>query len=160
MLRMYIAQQCLGLSDEGIEDALYDSHAVRRFVGMDLARGTERDTAPDATTLLRFRRLLEAHHLTQAIFEAINRHLADKRLLMRKGTVVNATIISAPSSTKNRERARDPEMHQTKKAKQWYHGLKAHIGGGADSGITHTLVTTAANTADINVAHALLHGTE
>jgi len=156
MLRMYIAQQCLGLSDEGIEDALYDSHAVRRFVGMDLAR----DMAPDATTLLRFRRLLETHQLTRAIFEAINRHLADKGLLMRKGTVVDATIISAPSSTKNRERARDPEMHQTRKGKQWYHGLKAHIGSDADSGITHTLVTTAANTADINVAHALLHGTE
>jgi IS5 family transposase len=123
---------------------------------MDLAR----EAAPDATTLLRFRRLLEAHHLTRAIFEAINRHFADRGLLMRKGTVVDAWIISAPSSTKNRERARDPEMHQTKKGKQWYHGLKAHIGSDADSGITHTLVTTAANTADINVAHALLHGTE
>jgi len=156
MLRMYIAQQCLGLSDEGIEDALYDSHAVRRFVGMDLAR----DTAPDATTLLRFRRLLEAHQLTQAMFEAINRHLADKGLLMRKGTVVDATIISAPSSTKNRSKARDPEMHQTKKGEQWYHGLKAHIGTDAESGVTHTLVTTPANTADLNVAHALLHGNE
>jgi IS5 family transposase len=111
MLRMYIAQQCFGLSDEGIEDALYDSQAIRRFVGIDLGR----ESAPDATTLLKFRRLLETHQLTDAIFSAINAHLAEQGLLMRAGTIVDATIIAAPSSTKNQDGQRDAEMHQTKK---------------------------------------------
>jgi IS5 family transposase len=118
MLRMYIAQQCFGFSDEAIEDALYDSQAIRRFVGMDLGR----ESAPDATTLLKFRRLLEKHKLTASIFETINKHLASKGLMMRGGTVVDATIIAAPSSTKNRDRARDPEMHQTKKGNEWHFG--------------------------------------
>jgi IS5 family transposase len=156
MLRMYIAQQCFGLSDEAIEDALYDSQAIRRFVGMDLAR----ESAPDATTLLKFRRLLEDNKLTATIFETINQHLAAKGLMMRGGTVVDATIIAAPSSTKNNEGKRDPEMHQTKKGNQWHFGMKAHIGVDADSGLTHTLITTPANTADVNVAHQLLHGKE
>ncbi len=149
MLRMYIAQQCFGLSDEAIEDALYDSQAIRRFVGMDLARAT----APDATTLLKFRRLLEDSKLTATIFENINQHLAAKGLMMRGGTVVDATIIAAPSSTKNSDGKRDPEMHQTKKGNLWNFGMKAHIGVDAESGLTHSLVTTPANTADVSVAH-------
>jgi len=156
MLRMYIAQQCFGLSDEGIEDAIYDSHAIRGFVGVDLARGA----APDATTLLKFRRLLEAHQLTERIFAAINVHLAAKGLLLREGTVVDATIIAAPSSTKNQSEGRDPEMHQTRKGKQWHFGLKAHIGVDANSGLIHTVVTTPANVNDVTQAHRLLHGDE
>lgn len=156
MLRMYIAQQCFGLSDEAIEDAIYDSQAIRGFVGIDLAR----ESAPDATTLLKFRRLLEKHALTERIFAAINTLLAAKGLLLKEGTVVDATIIAAPSSTKNQGGERDPAMHQTKKGNQWHFGMKAHIGVDADSGITHTLVTTSANASDVTQAHALLHGQE
>lgn len=156
MLRMYIAQQCFGLSDEGIEDALYDSQAIRRFVGIDLSR----ESAPDATTLLKFRRLLETHGLTQRIFETINTHLAERGLLLRQGTIVDATLIAAPPSTKNRQKARDPEMHQTKKGNQWYFGMKAHIGADAHSGLVHTVVATAAHVGDVTQAHALLHGEE
>jgi len=156
MLRMYIAQQCFGLSDEGIEDAIYDSQAIRAFVGIDLAR----ESAPDATTLLKFRRLLEEHQLTARIFAAINTLLALKGLILKEGTVVDATIIAAPSSTKNQDGQRDPEMHQTKKGNQWHFGMKAHIGVDAQTGITHTVVTTPANTADVTQAHALLHGEE
>src|SRR6218665_2817315 len=118
MLRMYIAQQCFVLSDEGIEDAIYDSQAIRRFVGVDLGR----EAAPDATTLLKVRRMLEEKALTQQIFQTINEHLAAKGMLLKEGTVVDATIIAAPSSTKNQEGERDPEMHQTKKGNQWYFG--------------------------------------
>ena len=153
---MYVAQQCFGLSDEGIEDAIYDSQAVRAFIGIDL----NRESAPDATTLLKFRRLLEAHGLTQGIFTAINAHLAQKGLLLKEGTVVDATIIAAPSSTKNQDGKRDPEMHQAKKGNQRHFGMKAHIGVDADSGLTHTVVTTAANVSDVTQAHALLHGEE
>ena len=156
MLRMYVAQQCFGLSDEGIEDAIYDSQSIRHFVGIDLAR----ESAPDATTLLKFRRLLETHGLTRRIFETINAHLAQKGLMMREGTIVDATIIAAPPSTKNRDKARDPEMHQAKKGNQWHFGMKAHIGVDADSGLVHTLVGTAANVSDVTQAHALLHGDE
>jgi transposase, IS5 family len=115
MLRMYIVQQCFGLADEATEDAVYDSQSIRTFVGIDLSR----EGAPDATTLLHFRRLLEKHDLTRAIFEAIKGHLADQGLLLREGTIVDATIIAAPPSTKNRAKARDPEMHQTKKGNEW-----------------------------------------
>ena len=156
MLRMYVAQQCFGLSDEGIEDAIYDSQAIRRFVGIDL----NREAAPDATTLLKFRRLLEEHGLQRRIFEAINAHLASKGLLLREGTIVDATIIAAPSSTKNEKNARDPEMHQAKKGNNWHFGMKAHIGVDADSGLVHTVVATAANVGDVTKAHALLHGQE
>ena len=156
MLRMYIAQQCFGLSDEGVEDAIYDSQAIRGFVGMDLAR----EAAPDATTLLKFRRLLETHQLTERIFAAINVHLAAKGLMLKEGTVMDATIIAAPSSTKNRSKGRDPEMHQTKKGNQWHFGMKAHIGVDAESGLVHTLVTTAANVSDVTQASQLLHGEE
>ena len=156
MLRMYIAQQCFALSDEGIEDAVYDSQALRAFVGVDLSR----ESAPDATTLLKFRRLLEQHKLSQRIFSSINTMLKDKGLLLKEGSVVDATIISAPSSTKNKRRERDPQMHQSKKGQQYYFGMKAHIGADAHSGIVHTLSTTPANTHDITQAHALLHGEE
>nr|ART37665.1 E456 [uncultured bacterium] len=156
MLRMYVAQQCFGLSDEGIEDALYDSHAIRRFVGIDLAR----EAAPDATTLLKFRRRLETHGLSRVIFETIRDHLAREGLLLREGTLVDATLIAAPPSTKNRDRARDPDMHQAKKGKQWHFGMKAHIGVDLDSGLVHTVLTTPANVNDVTQAHGLLHGQE
>lgn len=156
MLRMYIVQQCFGFSDEGIEDAIYDSQAIRRFIGIDLAR----DTAPDATTLLKFRRLLEQHQLTESIFNAINALLAEKGLFLREGTIVDATLIAAPSSTKNQTGERDPEMHSSKKGNQWHFGMKAHIGVDADSGLVHSLVGTAGHVSDISQAHALLHGEE
>lgn len=156
MLRMYIAQQCFGLSDEGIEDALYDSQAIRRFVGIDLGR----ESAPDATTLLNFRHLLEQHHLTESIFNAINGHLAEKGLFLREGTIVDATLIAAPPSTKNEAGKRDPDMHQSKKGNQWYFGMKAHIGVDAHSGLVHTVIGTAGNVSDISQAQALLHGEE
>lgn len=153
---MYIAQQCFGLSDEGIEDAIYDSMAIRNFVGVDL----NIEQAPDATTLLRFRRLLEEHELTKRVFATINNLLNMQGLVLKEGTVVDATIISAPSSTKNEEKTRDPEMHQTKKGNEWHFGMKAHIGVDAHSGTVHTLETTAANVADINKGHTLVHGEE
>jgi len=156
MLRMYIAQQCFGLSDEGMEDAVYDSQAIRGFVGVDLSC----EAAPDATTLLKFRRLLETHDLTQGIFAAINARLSAQGLLLREGTIVDATLIAAPSSTKNQGGKRDPEMRQAKKGQQWYFGMKAHIGADAESGLVHSLVGTAANVNDVTQAHALLHGEE
>lgn len=156
MLRMYIAQQCFGLSDEGVEDAIYDSQAIRGFVGIDLTH----ESAPDATTLLKFRRLLEKHKLTERIFNEINGHLASKGLMMREGTIVDATLIAAPPSTKNKDGKRDPEMHQSKKGNDWHFGMKAHIGVDAASGLVHTIVGTAGNVADVTQAHALLHGDE
>ena len=156
MLRMYIAQQCFGLSDEGIEDAIYDSQAIRQFVGIDLAR----EHAPDATTLLKFRRLLENHGLTRSIFEVINAHLAEQGLMLREGTVVDATLIAAPPSTKNREGARDPEMHQAKKGNQYYFGMKAHVGSDAHTGLVHSVKGTSANVADVTQTSHLLHGDE
>ena len=156
MLRMYIAQHCFGLSDEGIEDALYDSQAIRRLVGIDLGR----EAAPDATTLLTFRRLLETHQLTESIFSAINAHLAEQGLLLRAGTIVDATIIAAPSSTKNQDGKRDTEMHQTKKGTQWHFGMKAHMGVDTPSGLVHSVIGTAANVHDATQAQALLHGEE
>lgn len=156
ILRMYVAQQCFGLSDEGIEDAIYDSQAIRHFVGIDL----NREAAPDATTLLKFRHLLEAHQLTAAIFSAINAHLAEKGLFLREGTIVDATLIAAAPSTKNQSGKRDSEMHQTKKGNEWHFGMKAHIGVDANSGLVHTLVGTAANVHDVTQAQALLHGDE
>ncbi len=154
MLRMYLLQQWYGLADEALEDAIYDSQALRDFVGIDLSR----ESVPDATTLLKFRRLLLAGDLTKAMFEEINAHLAQQGLLMRAGTIVDATIIAAPSSTKNASNERDPEMHQAKKGNQWHFGMKAHIGVDAESGIVHTVVATAANVNDVTQAGALLHG--
>lgn len=156
MLRMYIVQQCLGLSDEGIEDAIYDSQSIRGFVGIDLTH----ESAPDATTLLKFRRLLEQHNLTRRIFNEINGHLAKKGLVMREGTIVDATLIAAPPSTKNRDGERDPEMHQSKKGKDWHFGMKAHVGVDMNTGLVHTVVGTAGNVSDVTQAHALLHGGE
>lgn len=156
MLRMYCLQQWYGLADEALEDALYDSQALRDFVGVDLSR----ESVPDATTLLKFRRLLLANDLTRALFDEINAHLAEQGLLMRAGTIVDATIIAAPSSTKNKGNARDPEMHQTKKGNQWYFGMKAHIGVDAQSGLVHTVIGTAANVHDVTQAGGLLHGDE
>ena len=156
MLRMYCLQQWYGLADEALEDALYDSQALRDFVGIDLSR----ESVPDATTLLKFRRLLQDNDLTRSLFDEINAHLSEQGLLMRAGTIVDATIIAAPSSTKNEGKTRDPEMHQTKKGNQWFFGMKAHIGVDAESGLVHSLVGTAANVGDITQAGALLHGDE
>lgn len=156
MLRMYVAQQCFGLSDEGIEDAIYDSQSIRAFVGIDLGG----ESALDATTLLKFRHLLEANGLTLQIFDTINGHLAEKGLMMRKGTIVDATLIAAPPSTKNKDGKRDPEMHQSKKGNDCHFGMKAHVGVDATSGLVHTVIGTAGNIADVTQAHALLHGDE
>lgn len=156
MLRLYFLQQWYCLADEALEDAVYDSQAMRKFLGINLAT----DPVPDATTLLKFRRLLENNDLCSAIFETINAHLEERGLLMREGTLVDATIINAPSSTKNKDKARDPEMHQTKKGNQWYFGMKAHIGADRKSGMVHSVVSTAANISDISQTASLLHGQE
>lgn len=156
MLRVYFLQQWYGLADEALEDALYDSQALRGFARIDLST----DDVPDATTLLKFRRLLETHDLCQGLFTAINADLAARGLLLREGTLVDATLIAAPPSTKNRAKQRDPEMHQTRKGNQWYFGMKAHIGADRDSKLVHTVVVTAANVADITQTSKLLHGAE
>jgi len=156
MLRIYFLQQWYGLADEALEDALYDSQALRGFVGIEL----NRDPVPDATTLLHFRHWLERHDLTRALFDEIGAVLEERGLLMRQGTIVDATIIAAPPSTKNKQKIRDPEMHQTKKGNQWHFGMKAHIGVDVASGVVHTVVGTAANQADINQMAAVLHGRE
>lgn len=152
MLRIYFLQQWYALADEALEDAIYDSQAMRDFVGIDLAI----ESVPDATTLLRFRHLLEKHALTQRIFEEINTHLAEKGLFMREGTIVDATIVAAAPSTKNQAKQRDPEMKQTKKGNQWYFGLKAHIGVDAVTGLTHSMATTSANVADVTMTGHLV----
>jgi IS5 family transposase len=156
MLRMYFLQQWFGLADEALEDAIYDSQAFRAFLGIDLGR----EAVPDATTLLRFRRLLEDNDLTGRIFETVKDLLRERGLLLEKGTLVDATIIAAPPSTKNKNKARDPDMHQTRKGKQYYFGAKAHIGADADSGLVHSVTATAANVADITETAHLLHGQE
>jgi IS5 family transposase len=155
MLRIYFLQQWFNLSDPAAEDSLYDIESMRRFCGIELSQ----DAVPDETTILNFRRLLERHQLTEAIFKAVNRLLADKHLLLKSGTLVDATIISAPSSTKNADRSRDPEMTQTKKGNQWYFGMKVHIGTDR-KGIVHTVTTTTAKDADITQLPELLHGKE
>ena len=156
MLRVYFLQQWYGLADEALEDALYDSQALRGFARIDLAA----EGVPDATTLLKFRRLLETHDLCKGLFTAINADLTARGLLLREGTLVDATLIAAPPSTKNHEKQRDPEMHQTRKGQQWYFGMKAHIGADRDSKLVHTVVVTAANVADITKTAELLHGQE
>jgi IS5 family transposase len=155
MLRIYFAQQWFDLSDPAAEDALYDSESIRRFVGLDLAT----DTMPDESTILRFRHLLEQHQLTEAIFARVQRLLDTKGLLLKSGTIVDATIIHAPTSTKNATSTRDPEMRQTRKGNQWYFGMKAHVGTDLH-GVVHSLVTTDAAQADINSVSELLHGDE
>ena len=156
MLRIYFLQQWYGLADEALEDAIYDSQAMRDFVGIDLSI----ESVPDATTLLRFRHLLERHSLTQRIFEEINASLAERGLFMREGTIVDATIIAAPSSTKNQSGKRDPEMSSTRKGKQYYFGMKAHIGVDGDSSLVHSLVGTKAKCHDSTQREVLLHGEE
>lgn len=156
MLRIYFLQQWYALADEALEDAIYDSQAMRAFAGIDLSV----EDVPDATTLLNFRHLLEEHALTARIFAEVAALLVEKKLLMREGTIVDATIIAAPSSTKNQRKERDPEMHQVKKGNEWHFGMKAHIGVDAKSGLIHTVTGTAANVADITQTHALLHGQE
>jgi len=156
MLRVYFLQQWYGLADEALEDALYDSQALQPFARIDL----NAEGVPDATTLLNFRHLLETHDLCKGLFSAINADLTARGLLLREGTLVDATLIAAPPSTKNKEKKRDPEMHQTKKGNQWYFGMKAHIGADRDSKLVHTVVVTAANVADITKTAELLHGEE
>ncbi|MGH9068997.1 MAG: IS5 family transposase [Acidimicrobiales bacterium] len=156
MLRIYFLQQWFNLSDPGAEEALYDSPTMRRFAGIDLGR----EPVPDETTLCKFRHLLERHELGSALFQRVQEHLEQRGLKLSAGTIVDATIIHAPSSTKNAAQARDPEMHQTKKGNQWYFGMKAHIGVGSRSKVIHAVVATAANVADATVLPDLLHGDE
>ena len=156
MLRIHFLQQWFNLSDPAMEEALYDMALFREFVGLDAGE----DNLPDESTILRFRHLLEAHNLSSQILATVNATLAAKGLLLKSGTVVDATLIAAPSSTKNSSGERDPEMHQTKKGNQWHFGMKAHIGVDADSGLVHTVVGTAANVNDVTQAHALVHGAE
>src|SRR5215469_8992878 len=156
MLRIYFLQHWFNLSDPAVEEALYDSQAMRRFVGIDLGR----EPVPDETTVCRFRHLLEAHDLGRRLFDEVQRHLAAKGLKVATGTIVDATIINAPSSTKNADKARDPEMHQTKKGNQWYFGMKAHIGVDSRSKLIHAVVATPANVADSTVLPDPLHGGE
>jgi IS5 family transposase len=155
MLRIYFMQQWVNLSDPQAEDSLYDIESMRRFAGIEQPD----EDIPDETTILRFRHLLEKHQLTEAIFAEVKSLLEEKRLLLKSGTIVDATIIAAPPSTKNAEKARDPEMRQTRKGKQWYFGMKAHVGTDP-RGIVHSLVTTDAAAADISQMHQLLHGEE
>ena len=156
MVRTYFVQQWFNLSDPGVEEALYESPVLQRFVGVDLGAAP----APDETTICRFRHLLEKHDLCGMMLDAVNIHLEAKGIKIATGTIVDATIIHAPSSTKNASGERDPEMHQTKKGNQWYFGLKAHIGVDAKQGTVHSVVTTAANVADCRVLPELLHGEE
>jgi IS5 family transposase len=147
MLRIYCLQQWFNLSDPAVEEALYDSLAMRRFMDIDLGR----EAVPDETTVCRFRHLLEAHDLAQKLFDEVQWHLAAKGLKVATGTIVDATIINAPSSTKNADKARDPEMHQTKKGNQWYFGMKAHFGIDSRTKLIHAVVATPANVADSTV---------
>ena len=156
MLRIHLMQNWFGYSDPAMEEALYEVTSVRRFAGLSLSH----DRLPDETTILNFRHLLERHDLAPRLFAAINEYLTARNLLLRNGTMVDATIIHAPPSTKNKAKARDPEMHQTKKGNQWYFGMKAHIGADVESGLVHTVTTTPANVADVAETSKLLHGEE
>ena len=155
MLRIHLLQQWYALSDPAMEEALHEIPTLRRFAQLGGL-----DNVPDETTILNFRRLLETHGLAARMLEAVNAHLARKGQSLRSGTIVDATLIAAPSSTKNADHARDPEMHQTKKGNQWYFGMKAHIGVDEFSGLVHHVHCTAANVADVTVTHTLLHGKE
>ena len=156
MLRIYLMQQWYDLSDPGMEDALIEVPTMRRFAGIDLIS----DRIPDETTILAFRHLLEKHDLGDQIFEAVKAHLKANGMTMKQGTIIDATLIAAPSSTKNEKGERDPEMHQTKKGNQWYFGMKVHIGVDKDTGLIHSVETTAANVHDLTPAAELLHGEE
>ena len=156
MLRMYFIQQWYGLADVAVEDAIYDSQALRNFCGIDL--GVE--SVPDATTLMGFRHLLETHELPQALLKEVNALLRERGLLRSQGTLIDATLIAAPCSTKNKKHERDPAMHQTRKGNQWHFGMKAHIGTDDQSGLVHTVLSTAANVSDVSQTAALMHGEE
>jgi len=156
MLRIHFLQQWYALSDPAVEEALYDSAAMRRFVGIDLGR----EGAPDETTVCKFRHLLEQHRLADQLFAAVGEHLKQHGFKLSQGTIVDATIIAAAPSTKNKAKTRDKAMHQTKKGNQWYFGMKAHIGVDAESGLVHTVTGTAANVADVTEVPNLLHGKE
>ena len=156
MLRIHFLQHWFNLSDPSMEEALYDSRAMRQFVGIDLGR----EPVPDETTICKFRHLLEAHRLGEQLFALIRTYLAEQGLQISRGTIVDAPIISAPSSTKNRQKERDPEMHQTKKGNQWYFGMKAHIGVDSRTKLIHSVAATAANVHDSQVLPELLHGQE
>jgi len=156
MLRVYFLQQWFNLSDPGAEEALYESPVLRRFAGVDLGHAP----APDESTILQFRHLLERHDLGGAMLDTVNQYLESRGIRITTGTIVDATIIHAASSTKNRSGERDPEMHQTRKGKQWYFGLKAHIGVDSKEGHVHSLCTSAASVADQHLLPDLLHGEE
>jgi len=155
MLRVHLMQNWFGLSDPAMEEALYEITPMRAFAGLTLTKAI-----PDETTILNFRHLLEANGVAPEILKRVNAYLTRKGLMLKRGSIVDATIIAAPSSTKNAEGARDPEMHQTRKGNQWYFGMKAHIGLDADSGLVHTVTATAANEADVEQVDQLLHGKE
>ena len=154
MLRVHLMQNWFGLSDPAMEETLYEISSMRKFASLTL------QAIPDETTILNFRRLIETNELAPMLLDRVNALLTRKGLMLKRGSIVDATIIAAPSSTKNADGKRDPEMHQTKKGNQWYFGMKAHIGVDTDSGLVHTVVTTAANEADIEVVDELLHGKE
>lgn len=156
MLRIHFMQQWFGLSDPAMEEALHDVPLYCDFAELDA--GATR--LPDETTILRFRRLLETHDLAAQVLATVNAQLIDRGLMLKTGTVVDATLLAAPSSTKNEKKERDPEMHQAKKGNQWHFGMKAHIGVDAESGLVHTVIGTAANVNDVTQAHGLLHGGE
>jgi transposase, IS5 family len=156
MLRIHFIQHWFNLADEACEEALYDSASVRRFVGIDLGR----EPVPDATTMLKFRRLLNDNKLGEQLFAKVGEVLQQSGFKLKTGTIVDATIIGAPSSTKNADNARDPEMHQTQKGRQWYFGMKLHIGVDSQSGMAHSAVVTAANVHDKHALPELLHGNE
>jgi IS5 family transposase len=156
MLRIHFLQHWFNLSDPSVEEALYDSRAMREFVGIDLGR----EPAPDETTICKFRHLLEAHELGPQILATVNAYLAQRGFKVTTGTIVDATIISAPSSTKNQDGQRDPEMHQTKKGNEWHFGMKAHIGVDSATKIIHSVAATAANVHDSHLLPELLHGKE
>ena len=156
MLRISFLQNWFNLSDPAVEEALYDSLSMREFVGIDLGR----ESAPDETTVCKFRHLLEQHELGKRLFEEVGRHLQNKGLKVSTGTIVDATIINAPSSTKNQDKARDPEMHQTGKGNQWCFGMKAHIGVDSKTKLIHSIVATPANEHDKHALPQLLHGNE
>lgn len=156
MLRIYFLQHWFNLSDPAAEEALYDSRAMRQFVGVDLGN----EPAPDETTICKFRHLMERHNLGDQLFYLVNQYLQENGLKVNRGTIVDASIISAPSSTKNKKKQRDPEMHQTKKGNQWFFGMKAHIGVDSRTKLIHHVVATAANVHDSVVLGDLLHGDE
>jgi IS5 family transposase len=156
MLKIYFMQQWFNLSDPAMEDSLYDSESMRRFAEIELGR----DAVPDETTILKFRHLLEEQECTKALFEQVREHLTQKGLMVREGTIVDATIIDAPTSTKNANKTRDPEMRQTKKGNTWFFGMKIHIGAEMSRGLVHNVVCTPANINEIKVLDELVHGDE